>query len=68
MRTSVASSKWRATSCMPIGRPDFVNPQGTETPGRPVRGSDVVHRPTLGTPSAAYGLSSRLNAAIGVVG
>jgi hypothetical protein len=37
VRSRFSSAKAGARSCMPIGRPDFVRPQGTLRPGMPAR-------------------------------
>jgi hypothetical protein len=41
-RMSVLSSKWRARSCMPMGRPSRDWPQGREIPGTPARSAVTV--------------------------
>ena len=61
------SAQARETICKPIGKPSFVNPQGSDKAGRPARLNGAVNRVNRPACSTAS-LPSMVGAAMGVVG
>jgi len=55
-------------SCMPIGRPDFVKPQGTDMAETPARFTDIVNISERYIDNRFDDLSPTLNAGVGEVG
>ena len=68
MRISVASSNGFPISCIPIGNPEFVNPHGTEIPGRPARFTGIVNMSDKYMVKGSASFSPNLNGGVGITG
>src|SRR3989338_4570287 len=67
-RKITLSSKGLPISCTPIGRPDAVNPQGTESAGTPAKLAGIVKISERYIASGSVSFSPILKGGVGVVG